>query len=143
MLLLPRPHDHRGGALVAAGLVALGGLAPGRHRVTAAGGFALAAAHRVVDRVHHHAAVVGTEAAVADAPGLAPGNVLVLEVADLADGGVAVDVHLAHLASGAAHLGVDALARHQLRARAGRAHQLAALARLELDVVHLGAERDL
>src|ERR1044072_8292669 len=72
MLLLPPPHDHRGGALVAAGLVALGGLAPGRHRVTAAGGFALAAAHRVVDRGHHHAAVVGAGAAVAEAPGLAP-----------------------------------------------------------------------
>ena len=47
--------------LVVAGLVALGRLAPRRHRVTAALGAAFAAAMRVVDRVHRGAAHVGRQ----------------------------------------------------------------------------------
>src|SRR5262249_44065618 len=135
--------DHGVRALVGPRLVALRRLAPGRHRVTATGGLALAAAHRVVDGVHHHAAVVRPEAQVADAARLAVRDVLVLEVADLPDGGVAVDVHLAPLAAGEAHLRVAALARHQLGAGARRAHHLPALAGAQLDVVHLRAEGDL
>src|SRR6267142_3158788 len=47
-------HDHAVGALVGACLVTLGGLAPRRHRMPAAGSLAFAAAVRVVDGVHHH-----------------------------------------------------------------------------------------
>src|SRR5579859_4403153 len=56
--------------LVGAGLAALGGLAPRGNQVAAAGGLALAAAVRVVDRVHGHAAHVRAAALVAHAPGL-------------------------------------------------------------------------
>src|ERR1700746_3192904 len=52
LLLLPRvaaDHDEFGGALVLAGFHALGGLAPRRHRMTAA---ARTPAERMVDRVH-------------------------------------------------------------------------------------------
>src|SRR5688500_4459355 len=107
--------------------------------MAAAGGLALAAAHRMVYRVHHHAAVVRPEAAVARAPGLAPRDVLVLEVAHLADRRVAVDVDPAHLAGRETNLCVAALARHQLGAGARRTHHLTTLAGLELDVVQLGA----
>src|SRR5271167_3789079 len=44
-------NDHRIGLLVAGPRAALG-LAPGRHRVPATGGLALAAAERVIDGVH-------------------------------------------------------------------------------------------
>ena len=47
------------------------GLAPRRHRVAAARGLALAAAERVVDRVHGHAAGLGADALPAVAAGLA------------------------------------------------------------------------
>src|ERR1035438_10293888 len=56
------------GSLVVARLEAARGLAPGRHRVTAAGGFALATAVRMVDRVHRDAAVMRGLAQPARAP---------------------------------------------------------------------------
>src|SRR5258708_3675914 len=142
LLLVPAADDHLVRALVVAGLVALGRHAPRRRRMAAAGGAPLAAAHRVVDRVHRHAAVVRAAAQPALAPRLAEGDVLVIEVADLADRGVALDVHPPHLARGQLDLRPAAVARHQLRAGAGAAHHLAALAELELDVVDHRAERD-
>src|SRR4029077_16862032 len=57
-------------AFVVPGLVALGRHAPGRHRVAAARGLALAAAVRMVDRVHRHPAVVGPPTLPPRAPGL-------------------------------------------------------------------------
>ena len=132
--LLPR--------LLGARLVALGRLAPRRTGVTAAGRTALAAAHRVIDRVHRDAAHVRALAEPTRAPRLADRLVLVFGVADLADRGHAADVDHAHLAARQAQRGVVALARHQLGAGAGRAHELRALARLHLDAVDDRAERD-
>ena len=80
---------------------------------------------------------------VARASGLADRHVLVLEVADLADRGVAADVHLAHLARRKTERRPVAFARHELRAGAGRTDHLAALAFLQLDVVNRRAEGDL
>src|SRR6185312_16478069 len=65
-----RADDELVRRLVGAGLAALGGLAPGGDRVTAAGGLALAAAMRVVDRIHGDATDVRAAAHVADAAGL-------------------------------------------------------------------------
>jgi hypothetical protein len=96
----------------------------------------------MVDRIHRDAAVVRTPAHPPVAAGLADRHVLVLEVADLTDRRVTLDVHLADLARGQAHLRVGALAGHQLRGRAGRAHELAALAAGQLDVVDRCAEGD-
>src|SRR5438093_11707588 len=54
---------------------------PGRHRVTAGGRLALAAAVRVIDRVHRRAARLRPNALVTVAPGLADRDVLVVGVA--------------------------------------------------------------
>ena len=130
------------GALVVAGLSALGGLAPGGHRVPAARGLALAAAVRVVHRVHGDAAVVRAAAQPALAARLAVGDVLVVEVAHLAHGGHAVHVDLAHLARGQLHLGVVAFLGHELGGPARAPHHLPALAVPQLDVVDHGARGD-
>src|SRR5690606_9707582 len=60
LALVARAHDELVGRLVGPCPHALGRLAPGRHRMTAARGAALAAAMRVIDRVHGHAAIVRT-----------------------------------------------------------------------------------
>src|SRR5689334_22502052 len=70
-LLLPSLHDEAVRVLAMTRLVALGGLAPRRHRVTAAGGLALTTAKRVVYRVHRHAVDVRTLAQPAAAARLA------------------------------------------------------------------------
>src|SRR5438046_1716704 len=57
-LLRPSLHDESVRRLAVARLVALGGLAPRRHRVAAAGGLAFTTAERVIDRVHRYAADV-------------------------------------------------------------------------------------
>ena len=76
------------------------------------------------------------------AAGLAVVDVLVVDIADLADAGHAVQRDVAHLAGGQAHQGVAVLFRHQLGHVAGRAHQLRALAGIQLDVVDDGAHGD-
>src|SRR5690348_1733679 len=123
-------------------LVAARGLAPGRHGVAAAGGLALATAVRMVDGVHGDAADGRADAQPALAAGLAQLDVLVLEVADLADRGHAVQVDAADFAAHQADLGVVVLAAQDLSEGAGGAADLAALAGLELDVVDLGADGD-
>src|SRR5437764_13265373 len=137
LLNSPVAHDHLRGALVLARLVAARRLPPGRHGVTTTRSLALAAAVRVVNRVHRHAADVGPDAVPARAPGLAVRDVLVLDVADLTDGRVADDGHAPNPPRRHTHLSVVSLLRNQLREAASRAHQLSALARPEFDVVNL------
>ena len=103
---------------------------------------ALAAAEGVVDRVHGHATGLGADALPAVAAGLADADQLGLGVADLAEGGPAVDRHPAHLGGGQAQGGVVALLGDELDAHAGAAGDLAAAAGLELDVVDDRADRD-
>src|SRR5436190_18327414 len=128
--------DELRGALVRARLVALGRLAPWADRMAAARGLAFTAAQRVVDGVHRHAAVVRLLAHVAGASGLAVRHVLVLQVADLPDGGVAADVNLPHLARGETQGGPVAFAGHELRGGSGGTDHLSALPFLQLDVVN-------
>src|SRR5579875_290020 len=136
-LLLPAPpHDVLRGRLVAARLVAHRRLAPGRLRLAAGGRLALAAAVRMVARVHRRAAHVRAPpepAAPARLPDLDP---RVPGVAHLADRGHAGDVNAPHLARGQPQRGPVALFRHQLRAHPGAAHHLGAAARLQLHVVY-------
>src|SRR5262249_38783778 len=130
-------------ALPDARLVALGRLAPRRDRVRVAlAGLALAAAVRVVDRVHRQAADRRPPALPAVAAGLADADDLVLGVAELADRRLALEQDLAHFGRGHADLRVLALFRHQLSERAGAADHLRAVPLLQLDVVDHGAERD-
>ncbi len=129
--------------MVLAGFVAHCGLAPRGNRAgTAHRALALAAAVRVIAGVHYRAAHCRAPAHVALAAGLAEIDILVIDVANLADRGNAVHRHVAHLAGGQAHQGVLALLRHQLRHVAGGTHQLRALAGIQLDVVHNGAHGD-
>src|ERR1700730_368002 len=74
--------------------------APRRHRVTPSCGRALAAAVRVVDRIHGGATSLRPDAQVTLAPRLADLDVLVLCVADRADGRAALGAHHPHLAGG-------------------------------------------
>src|SRR6185437_7380034 len=85
--------DHLVAGLVPAGATL--GLAVRVHRVAAAGGLALTAAVRVVDRVHRDPADGGALALPAHAARLAPVDVRLLGVADLADSGAAADVDIA------------------------------------------------
>src|SRR5689334_7084980 len=82
------------------------GLAGRVHRVPAAGGPALATAVRVVHRVHGDTADGGALALPPHAARLAPVDVAVLGVADLAHGRPAADVHVPDLAGRHAQLRV-------------------------------------
>src|SRR4051794_20696315 len=99
-------------------------------------GRALAAAVRVVHRVHRGAARLRPDALVAVAPRLADRDVLVLGVADRAHRRAAVGGNHAHLAGGKAKRRALTLLRHELDRGAGGAAHLAAAARLQLDVVN-------
>src|SRR6476659_6653610 len=123
-LAVARPDDETAGLLVDAGAVAHGGLAPrslGRH---AGGALALAAAVRMVARVHDDAADLGPAAQVARAAGLAQVLVLMVKVAHLAHGRHAPDADPTDLARGEPDLRVVAFLGEQLRRRAGGADDL-------------------
>src|SRR5690606_304153 len=105
-------------------------------------GLGLAAAVRVVDGVHGRAAHGRLDSAPALGARLAQLLEVVLDVADFADGGAALGRHAAHFTRTQAQGGVDALAGDQLDAGAGGARDLRALARLHLDAVHGGTDRD-
>ena len=98
---------------------------------------------RVVEGVHRHAPNGGTLSAPAALAGLADILVFVLDVADLADRRVADDGDPTDLARRHPDLRVVALTGKQLGRHTGRSHHLAAASRLELDVVHGRAERDI
>src|SRR5712671_1691821 len=103
----PVADDHHLRPLVAPGLEALGLNAPGRYGGLPGGGAAFAAAVRVIDRIHRHAA----------------------------HRRAAVHVDLADLARAQAKLRVRAFARKHLHAGARRARELRALAWHHFDAV--------
>src|SRR5262249_23088668 len=83
---LPSLHDPAVRALVVTRLVPLGRLPPWRLRMFPLAP-PLAAAVGMVDRIHRDAPHAGANAEPSSAPRLAVRDVLVLKVADLADGG--------------------------------------------------------
>src|SRR4051812_40687318 len=124
-----------------------GALAERRHaprgdRMPAALRLALAAAVRVVDRVHGGSAHGRALAEPAAAARLADRDVPVLDVPDLADGRAAGEHDATHLAGRQAQRGVATVLRDELHAGTCGARHLAALAGLELDVVDECAGRD-
>src|ERR1035437_3573002 len=129
-------------ALVVTRLVSTRRLAPWSYRMTSAGSLAFATTVRVVDRVHGDTAVRRIDALPAIASGLADGDVLVVGVANLADGRHAFDKHLARLARGQLEQRVVAFLRDQIDLRTGRTRHLSALARAQLDVVHDRSKRN-
>src|SRR6266702_3043157 len=85
LALAAAAHDEPVRRLVVSRLLPLGRLAPGRNRVAATRSAALAAAMRVIDRVHRHAAHRGPAAQPATPTGLADDNVLLIGVRHRAD----------------------------------------------------------
>src|SRR5262249_50591163 len=110
---LPPLHDPAIRALVVTRLVALGRLAPRGLRMIPLAA-PLAAAVGGVDRIHRAAAYARADAEPAPAPRLAVRDVLVLEVADLADGGPTGEPDAPELAGGQLEKGIVAFLRHQL-----------------------------
>src|SRR5262249_54499643 len=96
----------------------------------------------MVDRIHRDAARVRAPSEPAPPARLAVRQVLVLEVADLADRRPAAEAHAAELARGQLQQRVVAFLRHELDGGAGAAPELRAAARPQLDGVDGGAERD-
>ena len=135
-------NDELGGRLVPARLLALGREAPRGDRMAPARGAALAAAVRVIDRVHGDAAIVRPPAEPAGAPGLADRDVHVVGVGHRADGRHAAAVHQPLLGRIEPQDDIFLVAPDDLHIGAGRARDLAALADLELDIVHDRADRD-
>src|SRR5688572_12557752 len=97
----------------------------------------------MIDRVHGHATHLRTLAAPAVRTGLTDHLQLGVAVADFADRGQALAADHAHFSRRHAQGHIIAFLGDNLRAVAGAANDLAALLRLELDVVHRGAQRHL
>ena len=135
-------EDELGGGFVLAGFLALGVLAPGRDRMAAARGAAFAAAMRMVDRVHGHAAIVRTPAEPARAAGFADRGVHLVGVRHRADRADAAAMNEALFAGIQPQDDVFAIAADDLGIGAGGTRDLPALADLHLDIVHDGADRD-
>src|SRR3712207_63122 len=118
------------------------GLAPRGHRVAATRGLALTTTVRVVDRVHDDTTDGRALALPPHAAGLAPVDVRLLGVADLADRGAAAHVDEPHLARGHAERGAAALTGDQLGRVAGGAGDLRAAAGTQLHAVDRRTDRD-
>src|SRR5262249_43613750 len=137
----PALEDELLRALVVPRLVALRRLAPGRLGVVALRA-PLAAAVRMVDRIHRDAAHVRAPSEPAHPARLAVRQVLVFEVADLADRRPAAEAHAAELARGQLQQRVVAFLRHELNGGAGAAPELRAAHRPQADGVDGGAQGD-
>src|SRR5581483_5772 len=139
---MTRAHDHVLGALVLARLVALGERAPRADRISLGPGAPLAAAMRMIDRIHRHAAHRRPYAAPAHGARLADLAQVMLLVAHFADGRAAVYVNLADFPGAQPQLGVGSFARKELHRRASGAGELRAAPGLHFDTVDRGADRD-
>ncbi len=106
--------------------------------MTTAGASAFTTAERMVDRVHGDAANLGTTTQPTVTAGLAQGDVLMLDVTDLADGGEAGGQHLAHFAGGHTQQSVLAFLGDELGVGSGGAAELTAATGVQLDVVQHG-----
>src|SRR6476620_1190242 len=98
LLNSPISDDHLLRTLVLARLVTACRLAPGRHRIAAAGSLAFAAAMRVVHRVHRYAAYVRANALPTRSTSFTERNILVLNIADLAHCRATLDGNAPHFA---------------------------------------------
>src|SRR4051794_363656 len=137
---LAAPDDHAVAFLAGAGAALR--LAPRGHRVTSTRGLALTTTVRVVDRVHRDTTDGRALALPAHPAGLAPVDVRLLAVADLAEGGAAAYVDHPDLAGRHPQGRHPAFLGDQLDARAGGAGHLRAATRTQLHGVHRRADRD-
>src|ERR1700678_3325639 len=105
-------------------------------------GLALAATHGVIDVVHDHAADMRATALPAGAASLAALDVHVIDIADLADGGVAGFLNPADFATGHLDEGITGFAVIENDELTGGAGDLAAATGGDFHVVDRGAEGD-
>ena len=98
---------------------------------------------RVIAGGHRRAAHGRADAHVALAAGFAQLDVAVIQITNLADGGIAHLAHQANFAGGQADLGIIAFFGQQLSSSARGADQLAAFALLQLNIVDQRADRDI
>src|SRR5688572_12348173 len=120
-LLLAAADDVLIRRLVLTSFIALGRLAPRGNRVTAARGTAFAAAQRVIDRVHSHAADMRALAQPARTACFAGALVHVVRVGHGTDRGDAFLTHDAQLARRQLDLGIALITANQLPVGAGSA----------------------
>src|ERR1700677_125884 len=132
---MARCDDEFVSRLVRPGLLALGRLAPWAHWMPAAGRLTLAAAVRMIDRVHSDAAIVWTAPEPTTAAGLADRRIHVVGIRHRADRGETLAVNEPLLARAETQRNVALIAAHDLRVRTGRTGDRAALADLHLDIV--------
>src|SRR3954451_1488230 len=103
---------------------------------------ALASAQRMVDGVHRHATGLRSHALPAVPARLSELDQVRFGVADLADGGAAVDGDTAHLGRRKAERGEVTFLGDELHARTGAAGHFPSRTRLQLDVVDNGTDGD-
>src|SRR5699024_6183359 len=118
-------------------------LTPRRYRVPAAGCLAFAAAVRVVERVHHDAANLGTLALPAVTSRLTPTDVDLLAVADFPDTCAAAYINVAHLTGRQAQLRPVPFLSGKLDARSGGAAHVGAATGAHFYCVQHRARRDI
>ena len=112
--------------------------------MTTAGRSAFAAAHRMVNRIHGHAAHRGLTPHPATATGFADRNCIMFNIADLTDRGEDKFSFTNRTSlDGILQVSKLALFNHQLNHRAGRASHLGASARLQFHIVNERARRNL
>src|SRR5258707_7034954 len=139
--LLPTLNDLLVGTLVPAGLLAQRRESPGRLRVITLD-LAFSSAVRMIHSVHGHAAHGGLDAAPPGASGLAKRFILMIKVANLANRGHAIDGKLAHFAAWHLDQREVAFFAEQLRRATCRANGVSAASRVQLEVVHHRAGRN-
>src|SRR5947209_2776729 len=110
-------------------------LAPGCLRLATNGRATLTTAMRVVYRIHHRATDMWASPQQARTSSLANGDILMIEVAYLADGGNPTDMYEALLTRRQAHLGIIALFRHQLGGTACATDELTAAPWMQFQIM--------
>src|SRR5207248_9139385 len=109
---------------------------------TAAFRFTLTATHRVIDRVHHHAAHVRPASLPTRPTSFSAGDVHVIDISDLSDRGETILVNATDFAGRHFYQRVTAFQVVQSRLLTGAARNLSAPTGTQLNVVNVCAERN-
>ena len=107
--------------------------------MTATGASAFTTAERVVDRVHGHAANLGTTTEPAIATGLAQRDIFMLNVANLTNGSQAGRQNLANFSGRHTQQRILPFLGNKLGISSGSTAELTATTGIELDIVHYRA----
>ena len=118
-------------------LITESGFTPRSHRTCMTDGtFALAAAVRVIARVHYGTSDGRSDTQMSGLTGFTDSDNLVVEVTDLTDSRLTFDGNVSHFAAGKFESGKSALFRHKLSSHTRASRKLSALTRLKFDIVY-------